>query len=121
MLALTTTTRAVCCGLAAHASIRLDEEVVAGMRRQPGSLRGEPLPPNLLRHSDEQTIASLVALLAAIDSAQLADDFSDWGIVAASRFAGRPALAQAVVRFINEGPWGVSPHLIPHRSPHSLT
>src|SRR5262249_23566657 len=37
------------------------------------------------------------------------------------RFVGRPALAQAVVRFLTEGPWGVSPHLIPHRSPHSVT
>jgi hypothetical protein len=115
------TIRPLCCGIAAHASVLLDEEVVAAMRRQPGSLRGEPLPPNLLRHSDEQTIAALAALLSAVDSARLDDDFTDWGIVAASRFVGRTALAQAVVRFINEGPWGVSPHLIPHRSPHSPT
>ena len=109
------TIRAVCCGLAAHASIRLDEETVAGMRRQPGSLRGETLPPNLLRHSDEQTIASLAAVIAAVESARLADDFTDWGVVAASRFAGRPAIAQAVVPLRHRGAVGrlAAPHPAP--------
>jgi hypothetical protein len=42
-------------------------------------------------------------------------------VVAASRFMGRTALAAALVRFKAEGAWGLSPHLIPHRSLHSLS
>src|SRR5437764_3439991 len=34
---------------------------------------------------------------------------------------GRAAMAQALQRFAAEGAWGISPHLIPHRSLHSLS
>lgn len=111
-------TSAVC--LAAFASRRLDQAAVAERRRQPGSLRASPLPANLLRHSDEQTIAALAAVLAAVEDFRLADDFADWGVVASTRFVGRPAVTQTIARFKSEGPWGVSPHVIPHRSPHSV-
>src|SRR5262249_6770324 len=45
----------------------------------------------------------------------------DWGVLAAPRFLGRACLAQALQRFALEGAWGVSPHLIPHRSLHSVS
>jgi len=108
------------CGLAAYASCRLDAAALAERRRQPGSLRGVPLQANLLRHSDEQTAAALAAVVAAVEGWRLSDDFADWGIVAAGRFVGRPAVTQTISRFLTEGPWGVSPHVIPHRSPHSV-
>jgi hypothetical protein len=107
------------CGLAAFASRRLAQPAVAELRRQPGTLRGRVLPANLLRHSDEQTVAALAAVIAAVEAFRPADDFANWGVVAATRFVGRPAVTQTISRFLNEGPWGVSPHVIPHRSPHS--
>jgi hypothetical protein len=111
---------AVRCGLAASASRRLTVAALAEMRRQPGSLRGSPLPTNLLRHSDEQTIAGLAAVVAAVEGWRLSDDFTDWGVVAATRFVGRPSVTHIISRFLTEGAWGVSPHVIPHRSPHSV-
>jgi len=108
------------CGLAASASRRLGAAALAQMRRQPGSLRGSPLPANLLRHSDEQTIAALAAVVAAVEGHRLSDDFSEWGVVTATRFVGRPAVTHIIARFLVEGPWGISPHVIPHRSPHSV-
>jgi hypothetical protein len=74
----------------------------------------------LLRHSDEQTVVALAAVLHAIEQAGLPWDFAGWGVVAAPRFIGRTSVAGAVPRFIAEGPWGMSPHIIPHRSLHSV-
>lgn len=114
-----------CCDLAAHASCRAAVESLAALRRQPGPVRGLPLPTNLLRHSDEQTVAGLAAVLTAIDQHDLIAPgdtaaFRDWGVVAAPRFVGRPSVAQTMARFLAEGAWGLSPHVIPHRSLHSV-
>jgi hypothetical protein len=43
----------------------------------------------------------------------------DWGVLAAPLYLGRASLAAAIMRFRDEGAWGVSPHLVPHRSLHS--
>jgi hypothetical protein len=76
----------------------------------------------LLRHADEQTVAGLAAVFHAIhDHGLSADGFRDWGVLAAPRFVGRPTMATALERFVAEGAWGVSPHLIPHRSLHSVS
>src|SRR5262249_30780400 len=48
-------------------------------------------------------------------------DFRDWGVIGSPRFLGRAALATALVRYATEGAWGISPHLIPHRSLHALS
>jgi hypothetical protein len=95
---------------------------VAELRRQPGPPRGEALPTGLLKHADEQTVAGLAAVLhAAHDHGLSGEDFRPWGVLAVPRFMGRAAMAAALQRFQAEGAWGVSPHLIPHRSLHSLS
>jgi hypothetical protein len=97
-------------------------ESLEQLRRHPGPVNGEPLPSALLKHADEQTIAGLSAVNQAIAKAGLQTTcFRDWGVVAAPRFLGRPTMAAALQRFIAEGAWGVSPHLIPHRSLHSIS
>jgi len=64
----------------------------------------------------------LAAVFDAIDRHGLdATTFRDWGVIAAPRFLGRVALAAALNRFALEGAWGISPHLIPHRSLHSVS
>ena len=76
---------------------------------------GDPIPPSLLRNSDEQTIAGLCAVFTAIESMRWPRDrYEGWGVVAASRFLGRANLARALQSFLAEGVWGTSPHLIPH-------
>src|SRR5205823_2855913 len=47
--------------------------------------------------------------------------FTDWGVLAAPRYLGRSAMAVALQRFAAEGAWGLSPHLIPHHSLHSVS
>ncbi len=113
--------RAVCCDLAAYAAVRVPAEALPEHRKRPGPA-SVPVPTSLLKHADEQTVLALTAVFQAMhDHGLSADAFAEWGAVAAPRFVGRPAMATALERFIAEGAWGVSPHLIPHRSLHSVS
>jgi hypothetical protein len=114
------TDKAVSCGLAAHAFRRAEVEQLAELRRQPGPAP-TPIPASLLRHSDEQTVVALAAVLLAIERSSLPWDFAEWGTVAAPRFVGRTSVAHSLPGFLAEGAWGVSPHLIPHHSVHSVS
>lgn len=114
--------RAICCEVSAHALLRVPLESLPELRRHPGCVGGAPLPVSFLKHADEQSVAGLAAVYRAIQQSALQElCFRDWGVVAAPRFLGRPTMAAALQRFAAEGAWGVSPHLIPHRSLHSLS
>jgi hypothetical protein len=64
----------------------------------------------------------MAALLQAIIRHDLTRvDFADWGVLAAPRFLGRLTTIQALDRFAAEGAWGISPHLIPHRTLHAIS
>ena len=113
---------AVCCDVLAHGTIQATEEMLPILRQKPGITLGEPLPASFLKHADEQTVAGLAAVLKAIQAHGLAvTRFTAWGVLAAPRFLGRLALRGHLQRFANEGAWGISPHLIPHRSLHSVS
>src|SRR5690242_3388519 len=89
------------------------------MRRQPGDPQ---LSPTFLKHSDEQTIVGLVAVLRAISSGNLTgNDFSRWGVVAAPQRLGRLAVADVFSRVMRRGAPGASPLVVPHRSLHSVS
>jgi hypothetical protein len=92
------------------------------LRLKPGPGIGQALPHSFLKHTDEQTVLSLAAVLHAIDDFGLsATCFTDWGVVAAPCFLGRATLASALQRYESEGAWGISPHFIPHRSQHAVS
>ncbi|HTU17066.1 MAG TPA: hypothetical protein VMG10_03325 [Gemmataceae bacterium] len=113
---------AICCDVAAAAVRRVSLESLPDLRRNPGPCYRDPLLACFLKHADEQTVVGLCAVYQAIQNGHLqATDFRDWGVLAAPRFLGRPAMATALQRFAVEGAWGVSPHLIPHRSLHSIS
>jgi hypothetical protein len=96
--------------VAGHGLVRASLDQIPGLRR----------PASLLKQADEQTVVGLAAVSQAIERAGLAGTcFTDWGILAAPRYLGRAATIAALDRFAAEGAWGVSPHLIPHRSLHS--
>lgn len=79
------------------------------------------LPAPVFRQADDQTILGLAALRQALDRLDNRDDdFADWGVLAAPRYFGRAAHAGILERTKIDGPWGVSPHYVPHRSLHSL-
>jgi hypothetical protein len=102
--------------------IRLKPDVVQALRRRPGPIPEgwERVPSTLLRYADEQTVAGVAAVFTAIhDMGVRPEVFADWGVVSASRFLGRAALAHALGTFQVEGVWGTSPHLIPHFALHS--
>jgi hypothetical protein len=109
-------------GLAAMARLREPVEALPELRRCPGPVPPGAIPASFLKHSDEQTVFGLTAIFRAVkDSGLNPDSFRDWGVLAAPRFFGRISVGFHVTRFAAEGAWGVSPHVIPHRSLHALS
>jgi hypothetical protein len=112
----------VACDLAGWALARLPLEAVPEARRRPEEALGRALPPSFLKHADEQTVTGLAAVFAAVRDGGLGDvGFRDWAVLAAPHFLGRSCMAGSLERYRAEGAWGVSPHIIPHRSLHSLS
>lgn len=110
------------CGVAASGVIRAPADGFGTLRQTVGPAGGPFLPASLLKHSDEQTVAALHAVYRAIEGHGLgATDFTRWGVLAAPRLFGRVATVATLDRYAVEGAWGISPHLIPHRSLHSTS
>jgi len=106
----------------ARGSARLTLAELAATRKEPPACFSAKLTPQLLKHSDEQTLASLVALYAAIaDFGMAAEDFGPWGVVSLSRSLGRGAFAAVMDKYRIDGAWGVSVQVIPHRTPHAVS
>ena len=99
---------------------RVPIEGIASLRKAPAS--GHTFPVSLLKNADEQTVVVLAALMEAVDrlGAPL-EAYRDWGVLGAPRFIGRDCIGQAIPEYTREGPWSVSPHIIPHRSLHSTS
>jgi hypothetical protein len=106
----------------ARSVLHAGSDLIRALRQSPGPALGTPLPANFLKHADDQTVLGIAAVLRAAHAFGLAEtDFHDWGVLAAPRFLARSNVATALKRFQQEGAWGVSPHLIPHRSLHSVS
>lgn len=107
------------CAVTAYATCRYNFEDVNALRKQSETLPGA-LGNSILRHSDEQTLAALVAvrdLVSRFPTPQ--DNFDGWGVVCSTRYLGREAFAQALTKFAADGPWNVSVQVVPNRSLHS--
>src|SRR5262249_560532 len=114
--------RGVCCGVAAFAAVRLPYVAVPDIRRNPEPIFGSALPPPFFKHLDEQTVAGLPAVCRPIRHYELDTfRFHNWGVLAAPHFLGQPLMVTSLLRFRSEGAWGVSPHVIPHHSLHSVS
>ncbi|MCX7394345.1 MAG: hypothetical protein NTW75_09485 [Planctomycetales bacterium] len=108
------------CDVAAFGTASLNEEQLRDIRKSPMIQTSIPLAPSVARHCDEQTIASLFAVGEAMRRMNSkTSDFSDWGIVASTRYLGRAFFSQALDKFDREGPWNTSVQVVPHRSLHS--
>lgn len=112
----------VASAILAHGALRVPARDIAALRQQPLPHPTARLSTSFLKHADEQTVVGLVAVGQALE--RLDRDIASvrgWGVLGAPRFLGRFALAEALRRFADEGAWGISPHLIPHRSLHALS
>jgi hypothetical protein len=112
----------VWCAVIAHGHVRLSAEMLPHARQMPGPSPGTPLPASFLKQSDEQTVAGLLAVYRALhdfglDPAAL----GGWGVLAAPQLLGRAAIGPALECYAEEGAWGISPHLIAHRSLHAVS
>jgi hypothetical protein len=95
-------------------------EELAALRRNPGGRFQPAVTAGWLKTQDEHSMTALLAVTAAIRQYDLHDaNFSEWGVVTASRFIGRRALLNSIERFTKDGPWGASLHVVPMHSPHS--
>lgn len=108
--------------IVAHGAACLSGDDLTAIRQQSVPRFAARLRPQLLKHSDEQTLAATVALDRAIDHLCQDEllDFSSWGVVSATRYLGRTAFAAVIDKYKIDGPWGVSVQAIPHTSPHAL-
>jgi hypothetical protein len=114
--------RPVRCDVIAHLAFRAPLASIADLRRQPGPPGSPVVPATFLKNADEQTVAGLSAILHAIAACGLQNtSFTDWGVLAAPRFLARSTMVVTLQRFMTEGAWGISPHVIPHRALHSLS
>ena len=110
------------CSVRAFGAARASLDGIAALRKAPGPPLREPLPASLLKHADEQSVVGLAAVAHAIHDCGLRErTFADWGVLGAPRFPGRLCVREQFLRFRQEGALGVSPHIIPHRSTHSLS
>jgi hypothetical protein len=111
----------VACGVASHALVEATLAEIPGLRDASMPEGVPPLPPRFLRHCDEQTVASLRAVLAAIAAhPEPPPSFADYGVVAAPCQAGRIATAQSLAMLRTAGGVAVSPHIVPQCSLHSV-
>jgi hypothetical protein len=110
------------CDVVAHGSVRASAAEIRELRQNLLLPSGERFSPAFLKHAEDQTVAGLVAVCRAINDHHLAKEcFDDWGVLGAPRYLGRVAMMSAIQKFVLEGAWGLSPHLIPHRLLHALS
>jgi hypothetical protein len=103
-------------GVAAVGIVIADAVEVARLRADPGPTNaGEG---RNLRHSDEQTILALAAVLRATEGSDLGP-FDDWGVITAPRWQARFGTVAAIEKFHAVGVRGVGPQAIPNYCLHA--
>ena len=111
----------VSCAIQGFATAQATSQDIA-LLRQDLTAPSKGLPASLVKHADDQTIVALAVTFRTIERHQLiGTDFRDWAVLASPRYLGRSSLAGSLQRYQSEGAWGVSPHLIPHRSMHAVS
>lgn len=111
--------RSIRCAIGVQASLSVRAADLGTLRAQAAALYANTLSPSVLKQSDDQAIAALMALHRAIGQ-RSAEELEHWGVVAAPRTLGRRRISESLVKFQQQGAWNTSPHLIPFLSLHSL-
>ncbi|MBW3598384.1 MAG: hypothetical protein KY475_14070, partial [Planctomycetes bacterium] len=95
---------------------------IDSLRRDANLLKARNLPASLLKHADEQAGDAVAAVVRAIgESGRSTDDYASWSVLGIPRYPGRILAGASIRRFFDEGIRGISPHIIPQSSTHSLS
>ena len=111
---------AATCAVASHAMVESRLSAIDTLRTGGWPATAPALPPRFLRHSDEQTVVGMHAVLAAISRyPEPRPSFDLHGVIAASCQAGRISAAQTLVQAAAIGGTAVSTRIVPECSLHS--
>jgi len=109
-------------GIAAWGYSRLSLAEINGLRRRLPRWAVEGTSGHFFKYSDEQTILAVQALDHAIERHGIdVRKQENFAVIAAPRFVGRASAAVTFQRFLRDGASGVSPHIIPQHSLHSVS
>lgn len=110
------------CELATWNVTRLSLTELAALRKEPATRLPPHITAQFLKNSDDQTLASLIAIYSGIEAlGKEREAYRDWGIVSASQYIGRGSFAATLHKYCKDGPWGVSVQVIPHNMLHSIS
>ncbi len=108
------------CGVIAWGTAAYSLDELKPLRRELQSALS--VPASLLKQANDQTLVALAAVHRAIQRTQKSTtDFSEWGVLATARFLARQKLAQTLSVYESEGALAISPHLVAHHLPHSVS
>lgn len=111
---------AAACAVASHAMIEVRLSAIDTLRTGGWPAAAPALAPRFLRHSDEQTVVGMHAVLAAMARyPEPRPSFDRYGVIAASCQAGRISAAQTLVQAAAIGGTAVSTRIVPECSLHS--
>lgn len=108
------------CGVAGHALVECRASALGELRGRAGPANAPPIPLRFLRHADEHTVVGLHAVLAVIAAGSSPPDLARHAVIAAPCQSGRLAAARTLALLASDGAVGVSPHVVPQCSLHSV-
>jgi hypothetical protein len=109
-------------GIAGWGYSRLSHSEINALRRRLPRWAVEGTSGHFFKYADEQTILAVQALDHAIERYGIdVRKQANFAVIAAPRFVGRAASAVTFQRFLRDGASGVSPHIIPQHSLHSVS
>ncbi|MFN0016994.1 MAG: hypothetical protein ACKVP0_01975 [Pirellulaceae bacterium] len=95
---------------------------IAGLRKTIPRWAAADTQAHFFKYSDEQTILAVRALDSLIEGNGIdIKELANCAVIAAPQFLGRVQGANAFARFLHNGAQGISPHLIPQHSLHSVS
>ncbi len=95
---------------------------LAPLREHPHLPPDRSVPLGFLKHSDHQTVLALATISKAMSFLkEPTDNYRNWGVVAAANLFGRAGILRGLMDYRQDGPWGITPHLIPHHSLHAMS
>ncbi|MBM4077330.1 MAG: hypothetical protein FJ267_16995, partial [Planctomycetes bacterium] len=78
------------CQVVSWGTVVLDRDQLGQIRKSPATTTSLPLAGSVARHCDEQTLAAMAAVGQSLGRLEKqANQFTDWGIVASTRYLGR--------------------------------